>query len=55
MIKIDKSIFERLKLSVEFFNNFTDQELFTFLKFMNPEHFNDGDFILEEDIPGDKM
>ena len=55
MIKIDKSIFERLKLSVEFFNNFTDQELFTFLKFMNPEHFNDGDVIFEEDIPGDKM
>jgi CRP-like cAMP-binding protein len=55
MIKIDKSIFERLKLSVEFFNNFTDQELFTFLKFMNPEHFSDGDVIFEEDIPGDKM
>lgn len=55
MIKISKEIFERLKVSVEFFHNFSDLELFTFLKFMNPEHFKDGDIIFEEDFPGDKL
>ena len=55
MIKISKEIFERLKTSVEFFHDFTDLELFTFLKFMNPEHFIDGDVIFEEDVPGDKL
>lgn len=55
MIKINKEIFERLKTSVEFFHDFSDQELFAFLKFMNPEHFRDGDIIFEEDLPGDKM
>jgi CRP-like cAMP-binding protein len=55
MIKISKEIFERLKSSVEFFHDFSDLELFTFLKFMNPEHFSDGDIIFEEDVPGDKL
>ncbi len=55
MIKINKEIFERLQTSVDFFHNFTDQELFAFLKFMNPEHFHDGDIIFEENALGDKM
>lgn len=55
MIKISKEIFEKLKSSVEFFHNFSDLELYTFLKFMNPEHFRDGDVIFEEDVPGDKL
>ncbi|MBU2512955.1 cyclic nucleotide-binding domain-containing protein [bacterium] len=55
MIKISKEIFERLKSSVEFFHDFSDLELFTFLKFMNPEHFADRDIIFEEDVPGDKL
>lgn len=55
MIKISKEIFERLKTSVEFFHDFSDLELFTFLKFMNPENFHDGEVIFEEDVPGDKL
>ncbi len=55
MIKINKDIFERLKSSVEFFHNFSDLELYTFLKFMNPENFYKGDVIFEEDSQGDKM
>lgn len=55
MIKINRQIFERLKASVDFFNNFTDQELYTFLKFMNPERFKDGETIFEENTYGTKM
>jgi len=55
MIKINRQIFERLQTTVEFFKNFSDEELFTFLKFMNPERFEDGDIIFEENTRGDKM
>ena len=48
MIKINRQIFERLQTSVEFFKNFSDEELFTFLKFMNPERFVDADIIFKE-------
>lgn len=55
MIKINRQIFERLQTTVEFFKNFSDEELFTFLKFMNPERFEDGEIIFEENARGDKM
>ena len=55
MIKINRQIFERLQTTVEFFKNFSDEELFTFLKFMNPERFEDGDIIFEENTRGVKM
>ncbi|MCP4757564.1 MAG: cyclic nucleotide-binding domain-containing protein [Proteobacteria bacterium] len=55
MIKINRQIFERLQSSVEFFDNFSDKELFTFLQFMNPERFKDNDVICEENSFGDKM
>lgn len=55
MIKINRQIFERLQISVEFFKNFSDEELFTFLKFMNPERFVDADIIFKENTRGDKM
>lgn len=55
MIKINRQIFERLQTTVEFFMNFTDEELFAFLKFMNPERFADGEIIFEENTRGDKM
>ena len=55
MIKINRQIFERLQTTVEFFKNFSDEELFTFLKFMNPERFEGGEIIFEENTRGDKM
>ena len=55
MIKINRSIFERLQVSVEFFKGFTDAELYTFLKFMNPERYKDGDTIFEDNVFGSKM
>ena len=55
MIKINRQIFERLQTTVEFFKNFSDEELFTFLKFMNPERFEDNETIFEENARGDKM
>lgn len=55
MIRINRQIFERLQSSVEFFHGFTDAELHTFLKFMNPERFKDGDVIFEENVFGSKM
>jgi CRP-like cAMP-binding protein len=55
MIRINREIFERLKNSVDFFRDFSDGELFTFMKFMNPERFKDGEVIFEENVFGDKM
>lgn len=55
MIKISRTLFDRLKSSVEFFHDLSDLELYTFLKFMNPENFHKGDVIFEEDVPGDKL
>lgn len=55
MIRINRQIFERLQSSVEFFKGFTDADLHTFLKFMNPERFKDGDTIFEENVFGSKM
>jgi len=55
MIKINRNIFERLQTSVEFFKGFSDAELHTFLKFMNPERYKDGDIIFEENVFGSKM
>lgn len=55
MIKINRSIFERLQTSVEFFKGFSDAELHTFLKFMNPERYKDGEIIFEENVFGSKM
>jgi len=55
MIKINRNIFERLQTSVEFFKGFSDAELHTFLKFMNPERYKDGEIIFEENVFGSKM
>lgn len=55
MIRINREIFEKLQSSVDFFRGFSDQELYTFLKFMNPERFKDGDVIFEENVFGTKM
>jgi CRP-like cAMP-binding protein len=55
MIRINREIFERLKNSVDFFQDFSDGELFTFMKFMNPERFKDGEVIFEENAFGNKM
>jgi len=55
MIRINRQIFERLQTSVEFFKGFSDGELYTFLKFMNPERFKDGETIFEENVFGSKM
>jgi CRP-like cAMP-binding protein len=55
MIKINRNIFEKLQTSVEFFKGFSDAELHTFLKFMNPERYKDGDIIFEENVFGSKM
>ncbi len=55
MIKISSDVFEKLKSSVDFFGDFSDQELHNFLRCMNPEHFKKGEIIFEENVPGDKM
>lgn len=55
MIRINRQIFERLQSSVEFFRGFSDVELHTFLKFMNPERFIDQQVIFRENTYGNKM
>jgi len=55
MIAIKREIFQRLKESIQFFNNFSDEELISFLKLMHSETFFDGDVIFKEFDSGKKM
>ena len=55
MEHINKDIIEKLKTSIQLFNDFSDEELFSFLKLMKSEHFEDAQPIFQEYDEGDKM
>ncbi|MDH5559446.1 MAG: cyclic nucleotide-binding domain-containing protein [Deltaproteobacteria bacterium] len=55
MIAIRKEIFQRLKENIQFFHDFSDEELITFLRLMNSKTFFDGDRVFKEHDPGDTM
>ncbi|MCP4294843.1 MAG: cyclic nucleotide-binding domain-containing protein [Proteobacteria bacterium] len=55
MISLPRDIFERLKNTVPFFFDFSDEELLTFLKLMKSEKFINEQIIFMELDPGDRM
>ncbi len=55
MISLPRDIFERLKNTVPFFFDFSDEELLTFLKLMKSEQFIDQQILFKEFDPGDRM
>ena len=55
MIAIKREIFQRLKETIQFFQNFSDEELISFLRLMHSETFYNDDIIFKEFDPGPKM
>ncbi len=55
MVKIPRNIFFKLKQEVQFFNNFTDDELLLFLRLMQTQSFTQGATIFKEFDPGNTM
>jgi len=55
MVTLNKDLIERLKSSIEFFDDFTDDELIAFLKLMKTEQFLESAPIFREFEEGDTM
>jgi CRP-like cAMP-binding protein len=55
MVLLNNDIIERLRSSVPFFTDFSNEELVAFLKLMKSETFKESDVIFKEFEKGDKM